>query len=65
MTLAVKTVLSKLANTALFDKELYFIGGTALAYHLCHRISEDINVISATKLPHKEIENIFKAYTNA
>jgi len=57
MTLAVKIALSKLANTALFDKELYFIGGTALAYHLHHRISEDVDIISATKLPYRMIDS--------
>ncbi len=57
MTLAVKKTLSKLAHTTLFDKELYFIGGTALAYHLCHRISEDVDIISATKLPYRLIES--------
>lgn len=58
MTLAVKTALNKLANTVLFDKELYFIGGTALAYHLQHRISEDIDIISPVKLPYRFIESI-------
>ena len=33
MTLAVKIALNKLASTSLFKQELYFIGGTALAYH--------------------------------
>ena len=44
MTLAVKTTLNKLAESSLFNNELYFIGGTALAYHLNHRISEDIDL---------------------
>lgn len=57
MTLAVKTALNKLANSLLFDKELYFIGGTALAYHLKHRISEDVDIISPTKLPYRLIES--------
>jgi len=57
MTLAVKTALNKLANSVLFDKELYFIGGTALAYHLNHRISEDVDIISPIKLPYRLIEN--------
>ena len=57
MTLAVKTALNKLANSVLFDKELYFIGGTALAYHLNHRISEDVDIISPTKLPYRLIES--------
>ena len=57
MTLAVKTALSKLATTSLFEKELYFIGGTALAYHLNHRISEDVDVISPSKLSYRIIES--------
>ncbi len=56
MTLAVKTALNRLASTSLFEKELYFIGGTALAYYLRHRISEDIDVVSPTKLPYRLIE---------
>jgi len=57
MTLAVKTALNKLAGSSLFDNELYFIGGTALAYHLNHRISEDIDLISPMKLPYTVIES--------
>jgi len=57
MTVAVKIALSKLANTTLFNKELYFIGGTALAYHLHHRISEDVDIICPTKLPYRMIES--------
>ena len=57
MTLAVKTALNKLARSSLFDNELYFIGGTALAYHLNHRIFEDIDFISPTKLPYAVIES--------
>ena len=57
MTLAVKIALSKLASTSLFKQELYFIGGTALAYHLRHRISEDVDVISPSILPYKLIES--------
>jgi len=61
MTLAVKTALNRLADTLLFKSELYFIGGTALAYHLEHRISEDIDVISPVKLPYKIIESIMSS----
>jgi predicted nucleotidyltransferase component of viral defense system len=57
MTIAVKIALNKLASTSLFEKELYFIGGTALAYHLNHRISEDVDVISPVKLPYRVIES--------
>jgi len=57
MTLAVQVALTRLASTSLFEKELYFIGGTALAHHLNHRISEDVDVISPAKLPYRLIEN--------
>ncbi len=30
MTIAVKLILNKLANSLIFDKDLYFVGGTAL-----------------------------------
>ena len=61
MTLAVKTALNRLAETLLFESELYFIGGTALAYHLEHRISEDIDIISPVKLPYRMIETIMSS----
>jgi len=57
MTLAVKTALNKLSTTSLFARELYFIGGTALAYHLRHRISEDVDILSPSKLPYRVIES--------
>lgn len=57
MTLAVKTALNKLSTTSLFARELYFIGGTALAYHLRHRISEDVDILSQSKLPYRVIES--------
>ncbi|MDY0234059.1 MAG: nucleotidyl transferase AbiEii/AbiGii toxin family protein [Sulfurimonas sp.] len=57
MTLAVKTALNKLSTTSLFTRELYFIGGTALAYHLRHRISEDVDIISPSTLPYIVIES--------
>ncbi len=61
MTLAVKLTLNKLSDSPIFDKDLYFVGGTALAYHLDHRISEDVDIISATKLPYRFIETMMIA----
>jgi hypothetical protein len=58
MTLAVKTALDKLASTSLFQQELYFIGETALAYYLNHRISEYVDIISPIKLPYRVIESL-------
>jgi len=55
MTINVKQTLDKIINNKLFNDELYFSGGTALAYYLNHRISEDIDIISAKSLPYKQI----------
>lgn len=55
MTANVKQVLNKIFNTKIFDDELYFTGGTALAYYLNHRVSEDIDIVSFTTLNYKEI----------
>ena len=52
MTANVKQVLQKIANNEIFNDELYFTGGTALAYYLNHRISEDIDIVSSLKLNH-------------
>ena len=55
MTANVKQVLQKIYNNEIFNDELYFTGGTALAYYLNHRISEDIDIVSSSKLNHIEI----------
>ncbi|MEN4054088.1 nucleotidyl transferase AbiEii/AbiGii toxin family protein [Sulfurimonas sp. NWX79] len=55
MTVNVKQVLEKIYNNEIFDDELYFTGGTALAYYLNHRISEDIDIVSLSSLKHKII----------
>jgi len=44
------THLLKLFSKEDFINDLYFIGGTALAYYLNHRISYDIDLISTKKL---------------
>ena len=43
MTVNVKKTIEKIYNNEIFKDELYFIGGTALAYYLNHRVSEDID----------------------
>ena len=53
MTANVKRVLQKIYNNEIFNDELYFTGGTALAYYLNHRISEDIDIVSSTKLNYR------------
>ena len=55
MTVNVKQALRKIYNNEIFKDELYFTGGTALAYYLNHRISEDIDIVSSLKLNHRAI----------
>ncbi len=55
MTINVKKALDKISNNKIFNDELYFTGGTALAYYLNHRISEDIDIVSAKALPYRQI----------
>lgn len=55
MTVNVKRALDKISDNEIFKEELYFVGGTALAYYLKHRISEDIDIVYAKTLPYKQI----------
>ncbi len=55
MTVSVKQALDKICNDNIFNDELYFIGGTALAFYLNHRVSEDIDIVSSKALPYKKI----------
>lgn len=55
MTVNVKNTLDKICNNEIFNEELYFTGGTALAYYLNHRVSEDIDIVSLQALPYKKI----------
>ena len=55
MTVNVQNVLNKINNNEIFNDKLYFVGGTALAYYLNHRISEDIDIVSANTLKYKQI----------
>lgn len=55
MTANVQKVLNKICNNEIFNDELYFTGGTALAYYLNHRVSEDIDIVSSGILNHKTI----------
>ena len=50
MTVNVKNALDKICNNEIFKDELYFTGGTALAFYLNHRVSEDIDIVSSAKL---------------
>jgi len=55
MTVNVIKTLKKIQDLDLFNDDLYFIGGTALSYYINHRISEDIDIVSANTLKHKTI----------
>ena len=55
MTADVKKILNKISHDEIFDEELYFTGGTALAYYLDHRVSEDIDIVSSKPLPYKKV----------
>jgi len=56
MTAKVTEALENIKSLEIFnDSHLHFIGGTALAYYLNHRISEDIDIISTEPLPYKTI----------
>lgn len=55
MTVNVKNALEKIFQNEIFNDELYFTGGTALAFYLNHRISEDIDIVSAKTLKHMAI----------
>ncbi len=55
MTTNVIAALERIKESPLFDDELFFVGGTALSYYINHRISEDIDIVSAKALNHKII----------
>jgi len=55
MTADVKQALDAISNNEIFSNELYFTGGTALAYYLNHRVSEDIDIVSSKVLPYEQI----------
>jgi predicted nucleotidyltransferase component of viral defense system len=57
MTNDIKKLLSKIEHSDLFERHpLYFIGGTALAVYLDHRISYDIDITSMGPLPISDIQ---------
>ena len=55
MTANVIKALEKIKESALFEDELFFVGGTALSYYINHRISEDIDIVSVKALNYKTI----------
>jgi len=61
VTANVIEALDRIKYLSLFDDAYYFIGGTALAYYLEHRISEDIDIISSKPLAYKDIISAIEA----
>lgn len=56
MTADLLGVLEKIKHSEIFKNEpLYFAGGTALSFHLQHRISEDLDFITARPLNYKAV----------
>lgn len=55
MTSNVLKALQTIKDLDLFESELYFTGGTALAHYINHRISEDIDLVSKNLLEYKKI----------
>ncbi|MDF1880562.1 nucleotidyl transferase AbiEii/AbiGii toxin family protein, partial [Sulfurimonas sp. MAG313] len=55
MTANVIKTLDKIKNNSIFNQELYFTGGTALSCFINHRVSEDIDIVSAQTLNYREI----------
>jgi len=52
MTREIEVLLEKIHQEVIFEKHpLYFMGGTALSVYLDHRVSYDVDIVSAVKLP--------------
>jgi hypothetical protein len=63
MTNAANLLLEKINNDALFQKhEFRFVGGTALSYHIEHRISEDLDFAFTSPLPVFDIKSFAMRY---
>lgn len=63
MTNAAKSLLDKINNDQLFQKhEFRFVGGTALSYHIEHRISEDLDFAFTSPLPVFDIKSFAMRY---
>lgn len=63
MTNAAKLLLEKIKNDPLFQKHAFrFVGGTALSYHIEHRISEDLDFAFTSPLPVFDIKSFAMRY---
>ncbi len=62
MTERIKELLPSIENHQIFKKnDFRLVGGTAMSYHLDHRISEDLDFCILGELPLKDIEDFIEA----
>ena len=62
MTDRIKELLPSIENHPIFEKnDFRLVGGTAMSYHLDHRISEDLDFCILGELPLKDIEEFIEA----
>ena len=61
MTNKIKELLPLIQNNPLFAKnDFRLVGGTAMSYHLSHRVSEDLDFCILGDLPLKDIEEFIE-----
>ncbi len=61
MTKALQYVLDTIKNHELFiNNDFRLVGGTALSYHVKHRLSEDLDFFILKKLPRDDIDNFIE-----
>ena len=61
MTIQLKLVLDDIKNHKIFkDNDFRLVGGTALAYHIEHRLSEDLDFFINNDLPRDDIDNFIE-----
>ena len=61
MTEGIKELLPSIENYPIFEKnDFRLVGGTAMSYHLDHRISEDLDFCILGELPLKDIEEFIE-----
>lgn len=65
MTEQIKKILPDIQDHDIFkDYDFRLIGGTALSYHLEHRLSEDLDFCRMSKLPRDAIQNFIEHCVN-
>lgn len=61
MTHELKYVLDKIKNHEIFIKnDFRLVGGTALSYHINHRLSEDLDFFLLKKLPRDDVDDFIE-----